>query len=116
MGAMYPAMLLAKLNSSAEKLPIAHLKQSALFDYAVSGAATAVTTFGGFLQFNTHLRLIATDGCFQGRGTFIKGHRPTAKDLEDLFRYEVLKMLKAEGKINAGATTAFTFIAGQLSG
>jgi hypothetical protein len=44
--------------------------------------------------------LIATDGCFSSIGTFSKGLGPVAKDLEDLFRYEVLKMLKAEGKIS----------------
>ena len=31
---------------------------------------------------------------------FTKGPSAEAKDLEELFRYEVLKMLKAEGKIN----------------
>lgn len=46
------------------------------------------------------LHLIATDGCFFGNGTFTKALGPIAKDLQDPFRYEVLKMLKAEGKIN----------------
>ena len=46
-----------------------------------------------------YLHLSATDGCFSGSGTFTKGPAPAARDLEDLFRYEVLKMLKAEGKI-----------------
>ena len=44
--------------------------------------------------------MIATDGCFSGKGTFTIGPGPEPKDLEELFRYEVLKMLKAEGKIN----------------
>jgi hypothetical protein len=56
--------------------------------------------FGEFLQFNPHLHMIATDGFFSVGGTFTKGPAPAARDLEDLFRYEVLKMLKAEGKIN----------------
>ena len=70
------------------------------FDDAVPGAAIAVHTFGDFQQFNPHLHLIVTDGCFSSGGTFTKGPAPAARDLEDLFRYEVLKMLKAEGKIN----------------
>jgi hypothetical protein len=57
-------------------------------------------TFGDFQQFNPHLHLIVTDGCFSGNGTFTKAPGPSAKYLEDLFRYEVLKMLKAEGKIS----------------
>jgi hypothetical protein len=44
--------------------------------------------------------LITTDGCFSTGGTFTKSPEPVAKDLAELFRYEVLKMLKAEGKIN----------------
>ena len=65
----------------------------------MAGAAVAVHTFGDFQQFNPHLHIIATDGCFAGSGTFIKAPDARAKDLEELFRYEVLKMLKAQGKI-----------------
>jgi hypothetical protein len=35
-----------------------------------------------------------------GSGSFTKGPGPEANDLQELFRYEVLKMLKAEGKIS----------------
>ena len=35
-----------------------------------------------------------------GEGAFRVNPTPNPKDLEDLFRYEVFKMLKAEGKIN----------------
>jgi hypothetical protein len=44
--------------------------------------------------------VLVTDGCFYGEGAFRVNPTPNAKDLEDLFRYEVFKMLKAEGKIN----------------
>lgn len=64
------------------------------------GAAISVHTFGDFQQFNPHLHLIATDGCFSGGGTFTKCPGFVPNDLEGLYRYEVLKMLKAEGKIN----------------
>jgi ribosomal protein S27E len=92
--------LLAKLSQCAWKVLSAYLKQLAPFDDAVPGAAIAVHTFGDFQQFNPHLHLIATDGCFYAGGTFAKGSAAEAKDLEELFRYQVLKMLKAEGKIN----------------
>ena len=78
----------------------AYLKQSVPFDEAIPGAAIAVHSFGDFQQFNPHLHLIVTDGCFFGNGTFTKGPAPEPIDLQDLFRYEVLKMLKAKGKIN----------------
>jgi len=38
-------------------------------------------------------------GCFSDNGVFQAGLRPQSRDLEDLFRYEVLKMLKSKGKI-----------------
>ena len=48
----------------------------------------------------SHLHVIYTDGCFYGNGSFKACPKPNPKDLEDLFRYEVFKMLKSEGKIN----------------
>jgi hypothetical protein len=78
----------------------AYLKQAVPIDEAIPGAAIAVHTLGDFQQFNPHLHLIATDGCWSGKGTFTKGPGPEPKDLHELFRYEVLKMLKAEGKIS----------------
>jgi hypothetical protein len=50
--------------------------------------------------FNPHLHALATAGCFYGNGSFKACPTPQAKDLEEPFRYEVFKMLKAEGKIN----------------
>ena len=92
--------LLTKLSWCAWKLLIALLKQSVTsFDESVPGAAIAVHTFGDFQQYNPHLHIIATEGCFSGRDTFNKKRAAAAKELEDIFRYEVLKKLKAEGKI-----------------
>ena len=79
-----------------------YLKQTVPYDDAVAGAVIAVQSFGDFLGFNSHLHVIATDGCFYGKGSFKTCPTPNPKDLEDLFRYEVLKMLKSEGKINDG--------------
>jgi hypothetical protein len=97
---MFDRKLLAKLSRCAWKALSAYLKQAVPFDNAVPGAAIAVHTFGDFQQFNPHLHLLATDGCFSGSDTFAKSPAPDAKDSEELFRYEVLKMLKSEGKIS----------------
>ena len=51
-------------------------------------------------NFNPHLHIIATDGCFYGNGAFMVCPPPSTGELEELFRYEVFKMLKSEGKIN----------------
>ena len=45
------------------------------------------------------MHVIAADGCFSDNGIFQVTLSPKPKDLENLFRYEVLKMLKTEGKI-----------------
>ena len=53
---------------------------------------------GKVLEFILHV--LTTDGCFYGNGSFKACPTPQAKDLDEPFRYEVFKMLKAEGKIN----------------
>nr|WP_255405167.1 transposase [Thermoanaerobacterium sp. RBIITD] len=58
-----------------------------------------VQTFGDFLNFNPHLHIIATDGCFDKDGGFMVGAVPDASALEGLFRLQVFKMLKKEEKI-----------------
>uniref|UniRef100_UPI003898EC85 transposase n=1 Tax=Acetivibrio cellulolyticus TaxID=35830 RepID=UPI003898EC85 len=48
----------------------------------VPGVVIAVQTFGDFFNFNPHLHVIATDGCFKGDGDFIKSVLPQGKDVE----------------------------------
>ena len=97
---MMDRRLLAKLSQCAWKVLSRYLKQTVAFEDAVPGAVIAVQSFSDFLGFNCHLHVIATDGCFYGKGSFKTCPTPNPKDLEDLFRYEVFKMLKSEGKIN----------------
>ena len=52
-----------------------------------------------FQKFNPHLHVLATDGCFYNDAAFMVCSPPDTGELEMLFRYEVFKMLKAEGKI-----------------
>jgi hypothetical protein len=97
---MYDRKLLAKLSKCAWNILSDYLKQTVHDDQAVPAAVISVQTFGDFLNFNPHLHIIVADGCFsKDGGTFIYGHIPNSKDLEDLFRLEVLNMLKNEGKI-----------------
>jgi hypothetical protein len=77
-----------------------YLKKTVPYDDAVTGAVIAVQSFGDFLGFNSHLHVTATDGCFYGNDSFKACPRLNPKDLVDLFRYEVFKILKSEGKIN----------------
>jgi hypothetical protein len=97
---MMDRRLLSKLSQCAWKVLSRCLKQTVPYEDAVAGAVIAVQSFGDFLGFNSHLHVMATDGCFYGNSSFKACPTPNPKDLEDLFRYEVFKMLKFEGKIN----------------
>jgi hypothetical protein len=66
---------------------------------AVPGAVIAIQTFGDFLGFNPHCHILCTDGCFLGRGTFRVAHTIVRKELEEIFRHKVFKMLLCKGKI-----------------
>lgn len=82
---------------------IFYLSQGNAGNEALPGAALAVHTFGKFQQFSPHLQIIATDGYFSDTGTFCVAPPVKASDAQDLFRYELFKMLKAEGKIGDAA-------------
>jgi hypothetical protein len=61
----------------------------------MSAAAASIQTFGDFLSFNPHLHILACDGCFGRGGIFYASHSDTnAEELEPLFRYKLLSMLK----------------------
>jgi hypothetical protein len=96
---MFDRKLLSKLSQCVWKVLSVYLKHVALDEGAVAGAVIAIQSFSDFLGFNPHAHVIVSDGCFYGEGAFRVSPPPNPKDLEDLFRYEVFKMLKAEGKI-----------------
>ena len=82
---MYDRKLLAKLSRCAWKVLCDYLKSSSGDKDSVPGVVIAVQTFGDFLNFNPHLHVIATDGCFKGDGDFIKSVLPQGKDIEKVF-------------------------------
>jgi Putative transposase len=76
-----------------------HLKSTAPGEDGVLGAVIAIQTFGDFLGFNPHCHILSTDGCFCGTGAFQVARVVVRKDLEEIFRHNVFKMLLSEGKI-----------------
>jgi len=97
---LYDRKLLAKLSKCAWNVITAYLKSTVPNDDAVPGASIAVQTYGDFLNFNPHLHAIVSDGCFLKDGSFQTAPAFMLEDLGEAFQYEVLKMLKKEGKIN----------------
>ena len=67
--------------------------------YLANYIPVAVQSFGDFQNFNPHLHVIATNGCFRENDAFKVCPPPRTADLEELFRYEVFKMLKKENLI-----------------
>ena len=76
---------------------------------AVPGAAIAIQSFGDFLGFNSHLHVLASDVCFYGNGMFRVAPRFEAKQLEEIFRHNVFKMLLSKGKIGQHASIMASF-------
>ena len=97
---MFDRKLLTKLSRCAWKVLNLYLTQAIPYDDAKAGAAIAVQSFGDFQNFHPHLHVLSTDGCFYNDAAFMVCPPPNTGDLEELFRYEVFNMLKAEGKIN----------------
>ncbi len=109
---MFDRRLLAKLSRCAWKVLNLYLTQAIPYDSAKAGTVIAVQSFGlrlvgqaygsesDFQNFNPYLHVLATDGCFYNDAAFMVCQPPNTSDLEELFRYEVFNMLKAEGKIN----------------
>lgn len=95
----YDRTLLKKLSQCAWKILSCYLEKGVVIEDPIPGAVIAAQTFGDFLNFNPHLHIISTDGCFSKDGSFMRAVVPNAAHLEPLFRLEVLKMLKREGKI-----------------
>jgi hypothetical protein len=96
---MFDRKLLTKLSRCAWKVLNLYLMQAVPYEDAKAGAAIAVQSFGDFQNFHPHLHVLATDGCFYIYDAFMVCQPPDTGELEELFRYEVFKMLKAEGKI-----------------
>ena len=96
---MFDRRLLAKLSQCAWKVLSLYLKEAAPYEDATPGAVIAVQSYGDFQNFHPHLHILATDGCFYNDGAFMVCPPPEPGALDALFRYEVLKMLRAEGKI-----------------
>ena len=95
---LYDHKLLAKLSICGWKVLSVYLKSAVPYDGAVPGASIAVQTSGDFQNFNPHLHAIVSDGCFIDDDSFRMAPAFMLEDLEEAFQYEVLKMLKKEGK------------------
>lgn len=96
---LYDRNLLSELSRCAWETLKVYLKSAVPGQEAVPGAVVAIQTFGDFLGFNPHCHILCTDGCFFGEGAFRVAPSIARKDLEEIFRHKVFKVLLSKGKI-----------------
>ena len=96
---LYDRKLLSDLSRCGWESLKAVFQETVPQDNAVPGAVIAVQTFGDFLGFNPHLHVLCSDGCFYGEGMFRVSPSFKLKDLEEIFRHKVFKMLLSKEKI-----------------
>ncbi len=70
-------------------------------DNGKPGAIMTIHTFGDYAEkLHPHIHALVSDGLFRETGTFYVMPKVDLEALEDIFRANILKMLKDEGKID----------------
>jgi hypothetical protein len=96
----YDRSLLGGLCQCAWRSLLSFLREVVGLKDGVPGAVLAIHTFGADPgKWHPHLHILATDGLFKDTGTFYVMKDVDLKPLEELFRAEVFRFLKKEGKI-----------------
>jgi len=96
----YDRSLLSGLCQCAYRSLLTFLREVVGLKQGLPGAVMAIHTFGADpAKWHPHLHVLATDGLFSDTGTFYVMKDVDLKPLEELFRAQVFKMLKKEGKI-----------------
>jgi hypothetical protein len=67
---LYDRALLSELSRCAWETLKMFLQELVPEKDPMPDAVVAIQTFGDFLGFNPHLRVLCTDGCFYGKGIF----------------------------------------------
>ena len=96
---LYDRNLLSELSRCAWETLKVYLKTCVPVRDGVPGAVFASQTFGDLLGFNPHCHILCTDGCFFGEGAFRVAPAIALKDLKEIFRHKVFKVLLSKGKI-----------------
>ncbi len=96
----YDRSLLTGLCRCAYKSLLMFLREVVGLKEGVPGVIMAIHTFGADpVKGHPHLHAIVTDGLFKDTGTFYMMKDVDLKPLEELFRAELFRFLKKEGKI-----------------
>ncbi len=97
---LYNRKLLSKLCLCAQKSLLAFLRTVLGLEDGILGSVMTIQTFGDYAKWHPHVHSITADGLFRESGVFHVMPKTDLKPLAELFRAEVLKMLKKEGLID----------------
>ena len=96
---LYDRKLLSGLSRCAWEAFSEYLRPVSSSPGLRPAAVNVIQTFGDFLGYNPHCHMLVADGVFHDNGAFTVAPEPDGKQIAELFRYKVLKMLLAKGKI-----------------
>jgi hypothetical protein len=96
----YDRKLLGKLCQCVNKSLLRFFRTATGLKTGSLGAVMAIQTFGDYARWNPHIHVLLADGLFQEKGIFYVLPKAGIEPLAELFRANVLKMLKRKGKID----------------
>lgn len=97
---LYNRKLLGKLSQCAAKSLTTFLQVSLGKKQGIAGIVFAIQTFGDYARWHPHLHALVADGLFTESGYFYVMPKVGIRPLAELFRANVLTMLKKEGLID----------------
>ncbi len=97
---LYDRKLLGKLSQCAAKSLSCFFRISLGKNYGIPGIVIAIQTFGDYVRWHPHLHALVADGLFLESGYFFVMPKVDVRPLRELFRSQVLKMLRKEGLID----------------
>ena len=96
----YDRKLLGKLSQCAVKSLTKFFQLTLGKKTGIPGVVVAIQTFGDYARWHPHLHALVADGLFLESGYFFVMPKVNLRQLAELFRAHVLKMLKKEGLID----------------
>lgn len=102
---LYNRSLLSELTKCAADSLLCFLRTALGLEDGICGTVMTIQTFGDYAKWHPHIHSIVADGLFRENGVFYVMPRIDIKPLAELFRANVLSMLKMEGLIDDAFST-----------
>ena len=97
---LYNRSLLARLATCAADSLLTFFRIALELEEGICGAVMTIQTFGDYTKWHPHIHSIVADGLFRKSGMFYVMPKLNITPLAELFRANVLSMLKKEGLID----------------